>query len=748
MAQLSTAIGDGGLRVGVDPFGAFGSSVEGEATDAFYDPIGEIAEAGTAFESGVAIQIGNTTPRTFLTSASIGESGNLVDPGFSNTSDTSVSSTFTFDNLNFDLTQTVVDLSDEEGNRTGSRLTQTYTITNSRTDTLTFSLFRYFDGDLLFDGSLVDGGGRLELGDQEILFETDTAGESANSTTFIGITSEGGDIESPGRFEVDEYDQLRSDIIVGTVLDDGIQSEFEDPDVDDDGFVDEGDGYDITLAFRNSFTLEPGASSTYITTTSFGSAAPETIDDSTSEFIGDAGDDSFVGTGFSENFDTTDDDGADLIDAGGGDDVINTGDGDDVINAGIGNDTIDAGAGDDTIVGDGQSTDDNQIDGGLGFDTVIFDGDFSTFIIAVIDVDNLTIQVGTNSDILTNVEQLQFDDQTIAATDLLETDSTTTITATDPSAAEEGSDPGEFTITLAQPVATDVSVNYTIGGTATNGSDFTTLSGVATITAGQTTTTIEVIPVDDTVPLEGTETVTLTLETGEGNLTATVTIAENDTNSDLDRTLVFGTPENDLIIGGDSDFDGINELIFTGAGNDEVDTSFVNSPFAGDNRIFTGSGSDIITVNEGDRAFGGSGSDEFYAVDASDYRLSGGAGDDEFFLGVGGRALGGEGDDTFYVGESGGNTLSGGAGADAFWILTDNAALLGTPTTIVDFTKGTDILGIAGQGAGFDFADLSFSGSNILVGGIDGITIATVTGITTNTLTAANFTFSASAIPV
>ncbi|MFZ4666989.1 MAG: hypothetical protein ACOYME_11240, partial [Prochlorotrichaceae cyanobacterium] len=84
-------------------------------------------------------------------------------------------------------------------------------------------------------------------------------------------------------------------------------------------------------------------------------------------------------------------------------------------------------------------------------------------------------------------------------------------------------------------------------------------------------------------------------------------------------------------------------------------------------------------------------------------------------------------------------------GADAFWILTDNAALLGTPTTIVDFTKGTDILGIAGQGAGFDFADLSFSGSNILVGTI---TIATVTGITTNTLTAANFTFSASAIPV
>ena len=242
----------------------------------------------------------------------------------------------------------------------------------------------------------------------------------------------------------------------------------------------------------------------------------------------------------------------------------------------------------------------------------------------------------------------------------------------------------------------------------------------------------------------------LLLVTDEGEVINS-TLSPEATLAVLETNLVTTTSGADVVIANapNSEADGINDLIFTGAGNDEVDTTFAPPlTLEGQNRIFTGSGSDVLTVTDGDRAFGGSGSDEFYAVDASDYRLSGGAGDDEFFLGVGGRALGGEGDDTFYVGESGGNTLSGGAGADAFWILTDNAALLGTPTTIVDFTKGTDILGIAGQGAGFDFADLSFSGSNILVGGIDGITIATVTGITTNTLTAANFTFSASAIPV
>lgn len=210
-----------------------------------------------------------------------------------------------------------------------------------------------------------------------------------------------------------------------------------------------------------------------------------------------------------------------------------------------------------------------------------------------------------------------------------------------------------------------------------------------------------------------------------------------------DEDLVAATSGADVLDGG-TEFDAVNDTVFTGAGNDEVDSTSAGE-VAHSNRIFTGSGADTTYVADKDRAFGGSGNDAFFATDASGYRLSGGAGDDLFFLGVGGRALGGDGDDTFYVGESGGNTLSGGAGADAFWILNDDAALLGTPNTIVDFTKGTDILGIAAQGAGFDFTDLSFSGSNILVGTT---TIATLTGVTTSTLTATDFVFSASAISV
>ena len=198
--------------------------------------------------------------------------------------------------------------------------------------------------------------------------------------------------------------------------------------------------------------------------------------------------------------------------------------------------------------------------------------------------------------------------------------------------------------------------------------------------------------------------------------------------------LSTGTPGGDTAIANDPtstvEVDGINDLIFTGAGADEVDTSFVNSPFAGNNRIFTGSGSDIITVNEGDRAFGGSGADIFEATDAESYRLSGGTGDDQFFLGVGGRALGGDGNDTFYVGEGGDNLLSGGAGADAFWLT--SGELPTSANTIVDFTLGTDLLGLIG----YTFADLSFNGSDILLGGE---TIATLVGVNAETLTVANF---------
>ncbi|MEA5576826.1 glycerophosphodiester phosphodiesterase family protein [Anabaena sp. UHCC 0451] len=200
------------------------------------------------------------------------------------------------------------------------------------------------------------------------------------------------------------------------------------------------------------------------------------------------------------------------------------------------------------------------------------------------------------------------------------------------------------------------------------------------------------------------------------------------------KDLVTGSPNADILIAG-TDFDGISDIVFTGAGNDEVDVPFGGSR-AGDNRIFTGSGADIIYVGDGDRSFGGSSDDELDATDATGYRISGGAGNDIFYLGADGRALGGDGNDQFFVQEGGGNLISGGAGADQFWIV--NGDLPATANTIVDFEMGTDVLGISGQGAGFDFADLTLSGNSIAIGAT---TVAVLNGVNTASLTAADFAF-------
>ncbi len=260
--QLSTPAGDGSVSLRVDAFGSI-------TDDAPYDPVGAGTAAATVFASDVAFRVGTSGTREFLQRST----GN--DPGFVEVDGTSsVKSNFTIGGLNFTLTQSLRELRDGSGTRTGSFLNQTYAISNPGTSPVTFELVRYLDGDLRFDGSLIDGGGRLVAGGREILFETDRAGLPADADTFVGITAEGGNQSSPGRFEIDQFSGLRTRIAAGTALDEQITGDGTDA----DQFIDDGQGYDVTLALRNLFTLAPGRSTTYTTGTIFGTGVPQDLD--------------------------------------------------------------------------------------------------------------------------------------------------------------------------------------------------------------------------------------------------------------------------------------------------------------------------------------------------------------------------------------------------------------------------------------------------------------------------------------
>ncbi|MBX9258207.1 hypothetical protein H1Q63_30515, partial [Desmonostoc muscorum CCALA 125] len=112
-----------------------------------------------------------------------------------------------------------------------------------------------------------------------------------------------------------------------------------------------------------------------------------------------------------------------------------------------------------------------------------------------------------------------------------------TIAATDASAAETATgitpNPGTFTLTRTGNLATALTVNYSLSGTATKGTDYSNLTGTVSFAAGANTATIKVTPTDDTLA-ENSETAILTLKTGTGytlgtTTTAIVTIADNET---------------------------------------------------------------------------------------------------------------------------------------------------------------------------------------------------------------------------
>lgn len=107
---------------------------------------------------------------------------------------------------------------------------------------------------------------------------------------------------------------------------------------------------------------------------------------------------------------------------------------------------------------------------------------------------------------------------------------TVTVAATDAQAGEPD-DTGTFTLTRDGDTTEPLIVYFTVGGTAVSGKDYVSLGSTITIPAGESSATLTVTPIDDTV-FEGTKQVVLTLAAGEYNIgegnSAVITLTDDD----------------------------------------------------------------------------------------------------------------------------------------------------------------------------------------------------------------------------
>jgi Ca2+-binding RTX toxin-like protein len=169
-------------------------------------------------------------------------------------------------------------------------------------------------------------------------------------------------------------------------------------------------------------------------------------------------------------------------------------------------------------------------------------------------------------------------------------------------------------------------------------------------------------------------------------------------------TDVFGTPGNDIFdtVTPYLRFEGNNQNLFTGGGNDTVDVTFA----LGGNRIDLGSGDDLL------------------------------------FAGTNNRILAGSGNDRLFLGSGGGNNLvTGGAGADQFWLVTDQGDLPEKLNTITDFNLSQrDVLGFGGTDLQFADLDLVQMGRDTVIRAL-GQDVAKLLNTQASSLTSNAFVF-------
>ncbi|MFC1749703.1 beta strand repeat-containing protein [Pseudomonadota bacterium] len=115
---------------------------------------------------------------------------------------------------------------------------------------------------------------------------------------------------------------------------------------------------------------------------------------------------------------------------------------------------------------------------------------------------------------------------------IVDRNNTVSVGVSDGSVGEAGLDEGVITFSRTAPFDSALTVNYTISGTATPGSDYTALSGSAIIGASDNSVAVNIVPLADDVD-ENSESVSVEITSSVnyliGTATAAVNISDDDT---------------------------------------------------------------------------------------------------------------------------------------------------------------------------------------------------------------------------
>ena len=141
-----------------------------------------------------------------------------------------------------------------------------------------------------------------------------------------------------------------------------------------------------------------------------------------------------------------------------------------------------------------------------------------------------------------------------------------TLAVSPSSVTEDGTTNLVYTFTRTGVTTNPLTVNYTVGGTATNGTDYTSIPTSVTFAANSATATVTVDPTADTT-VESNETVILTLAAGTGYTIGTTTPVTGTINNDDSASISI----NDVTVSeGNS---GTTNAVFTVTLSNPVDTS-------------------------------------------------------------------------------------------------------------------------------------------------------------------------------